>query len=150
MNEFEFLFNWKLGKYNRHEIKLRLKEVTDPIFIKPRVKLETELDRLEKLGFINKVETGSWVTPLVSVFKSDGSIRVCADYSATVNNFLVQQNYPFSRIDDVFHALQGGQSFSKIDSSSAYNQLVLDKELRTLLTWSTHKGVYEVNRPFGC
>ena len=46
--------------------------------------------------------------------------------------------------------LNGGKSFTKIDLSDAYNQLVVDQESAKLLAWSTHKGLYKVNRlPFG-
>lgn len=100
---------------------------------------------------ITKVDTVSWGTPLVSVFKPNGTIRECADYSATVNEFLVDENYSLQRVDDVFKALQGRKLFSKHDLSNAYNQLILEETTRKLLAWSTHKGVYEVNRfPFGC
>lgn len=158
LNEYEVLFNGNLGRYNGGEVKLRLKEDVQPIFIKPRAvpfaykaKLRSELGRLEELGIITKVDTVSWGTPLVAAFKPDGSMRVCAEYSVTVNKHLVDVNYPLPRVDDVFQALQGGQKFSKLDLSNAFNQLVLDRTSKKLLAWSTHKGVYEVNRlPFGC
>lgn len=69
----------------------------------------------------------------------------------TINKFLEEVNYPLPRIEDLFQALQGGQKFSKIDLSQAYNQLVVDKKTSRILTWSTHRGLYEVKRlPFGC
>lgn len=46
--------------------------------------------------------------------------------------------------------LNGGESFTKIDLSNAYNQISLDDESSRILTWSTHKGLYKVNRlPYG-
>lgn len=40
--------------------------------------------------------------------------------------------------------------FTKLDFTSAYNQLELSKDSKELLAWSTHKGIYYVNRlPFG-
>ena len=92
-----------------------------------------------------------WGTPLVPVMKPNGKdIRVCANYKITVNKYLKDDNHPLPRIEELFAALQGGQSFSKLDLSNAYNQLVLDDETKNLLAWSTPYGIYCVNRlPFG-
>lgn len=85
------------------------------------------------------------------MLKKDGSLRVCADYSVTINAYLEDVNYPLPRIEDLFQGLQGGSKFSKIDLTQAYNQLVLDEISSRMLTWSTHKGLYAVKRlPFGC
>lgn len=136
-----------------------LRDGVSPIFFKPRPvpfayrpKLETELNRLEKINVITRVEHSKWGTPLVTVLKKDGSIRLCADYSVTINKFLEDVNYPLPRIDDLFQALRGGgKRFSKIDLSQAFNQLVVDDETSDILTWSTQRGLYRVNRlPFGC
>lgn len=42
--------------------------------------------------------------------------------------------------------MQGGIEFTKLDLSQAYNQLPLDESAKSLLAWSTHKGVYLVER----
>jgi len=58
--------------------------------------------------------------------------------------------HPLSRIEEMFVALQGGKTFSKIDLKNAYNQLLLDEETSKLLAWSTKKGIYLVKRlPYG-
>lgn len=50
----------------------------------------------------------------------------------------------------MFAAVQGGQKFTKLDFKNAFNQLLLDQSTRELLAWSTHKGIFRVNRlPFG-
>ena len=44
----------------------------------------------------------------------------------------------------------GGQQFSKIDLSHAYQQLVLEEESQKLVTITTHKGLFKYNQlPFG-
>lgn len=156
--KFNDVFDGGLGKYVHSEIKLKLKNNAMPKFVKPRPvpfafkpKLEKELNRLEELGVIHKIDNSKWGTPLVTVLKKDGSLRVCADYSVTINKCMEDVNYPLPRIEDLFQALQGGCKFSKIDLMQAYNQLVVDKETSEILTWSTHKGLYAVKRlPFGC
>ena len=47
--------------------------------------VEKELKRMEAEGFIEPVEVSGWATPIVSVPKSDGSVRVCGDYKGAVN-----------------------------------------------------------------
>ncbi|XP_055539679.1 uncharacterized protein K02A2.6-like [Wyeomyia smithii] len=87
-----------------------------------------------------------WRTPQVPVLKKDLSLRLCADYRITVNPFLVDNRHPFPVIDEVFAALQGGKHYSKLDLKNAYYQLEVDDESTKLLVWSTHRGVYWMNR----
>ncbi|XP_016664851.1 uncharacterized protein K02A2.6-like [Acyrthosiphon pisum] len=104
INEFEELFEEKIGKYKYEKVTLKVKEECTPIFCKPRPipfafkkKVKDELDRLEREEIIQKVETSEWGTPLVPVIKPDGSIRLCADYKTTVNKYLVDINHPSFR-----------------------------------------------------
>ena len=52
--------------------------------------------------------------------------------------------------DEIFASLTGGEKFSKIDLSSAYQQMVLDESSREYVTINTQKGLYRYTRlPFG-
>jgi len=154
---FKEIFNEEIGAYSFEKINLKLKPDASPVFVKPRtvpfafkVKVEDELNRLEKEGVITLVDNNDWGTPLVPVLKNNGEIGICGDYKTTVNKFLEDVKHLLPKVEDLFVALQGGKTFSKIDFRNAYNQLVLDDETRKLLTWSTHKGIYLVNRlPYG-
>ena len=58
--------------------------------------------------------------------------------------------YPIPRPFDLFGTLAGGQKFSKLDLSDAYNQLKLDPESQKYLVINTHKGLFRFCRlPFG-
>ncbi|XP_055585346.1 uncharacterized protein K02A2.6-like [Uranotaenia lowii] len=159
LTKYQEVFEGELGCYRYGKVHLPLKDGAVPKFFKPRrvplafkEKVEDELDRLENIGIISKVPSteAEWGTPLVPVLKKDSSIRLCADYRLTVNPWLKDDHHPFPIIDDIFAALQGGKHFSKLDLKNAYNQLEVDEEARHLLAWSTHRGVYYVNRlPFG-
>ncbi|KAF2890216.1 hypothetical protein ILUMI_15957 [Ignelater luminosus] len=158
LHQFSELFQDKLGAYNACKVDFKVKKGTLPIFCKPRILpfafrelVDKELDRLEAEDIITKVENNDWGTPLVPVLKADGkTLKLCADYRVTVNKYLDDIQYPFPRVEELFVALQGGEQFSKLDIRSAYNQLVLGDETRKLLAWSTHRGVYLMNRlPFG-
>ncbi|GFV46539.1 retrovirus-related Pol polyprotein from transposon 412 [Trichonephila clavipes] len=92
LREYKDIFDDKLGEINNYEAKLKLRHGVKPIFCRVRTvpfalkgRVENEIDRLEKEGIIEKVDSSEWATPVVPVVKSDGSIRLCADYSVTLN-----------------------------------------------------------------
>lgn len=63
---------------------------------------------------------------------------------------MIDDKYPIPRIDDLYAKLSGGKRFSKIDLSSAYQQIVLDPDCAKVTTISTHKGLFYYSRlPFG-
>jgi len=99
---------------------------------------------------LEQVDSSDWGTPLVPILKPNGELRVWADYKVTINKYLNEFRYPLPRIDEIFAALQGGQRFTKLDLSQAYNQLLHDQESQSLCTWSTHVGIFKIKRlPFG-
>jgi len=48
-------------------------------------KVEEDLDRLEKLGAISRVETSEWGMLTVPVRKPNGSVNLCGNYKVTIN-----------------------------------------------------------------
>jgi len=67
-----------------------------------------------------------------------------------LNPVLQVDQYPVPRVKDFFATLAGGQKFSKLDLSSAYQHVLLDPASRMFVTINTHKGLYQYNRlPFG-
>ena len=114
---------------------LQLKNNAKPLFCKHRPvpfvlkeSIGKEFDRLKKDGILKKVNNSVWAAPLVPVPKSDGQIRLCGDYKATVNQSFQVDQYPLPKPDDLFALLAGGQKFSKLDMSQAYQHMQLDKQ----------------------
>lgn len=135
------------------QAKLTLKTDTTPVFIRARpvpFKLislvDQELESLEKAGVIEKITTSSWAMQIIPILKKNDKIRICGDYKVTVNPNLIIDDHPFPTIDELFSKLTNGVKFSKIDLTQAYLQLELAPEHRELLTISTFKGLYKVNR----
>ena len=54
--------------------------------------------------------------------------------------------YPIPSTIDQLAMLAGGEKFSKLDLSQAYQQLELDEASRELLTINTHQGLYQPSR----
>ena len=141
----------------KHEVKLNLKENAIPIFSKCRpvpIRLKNavkqELDRLVDLGKITKVFESEWSSPIVAVLKDTGDVRICGDFSGTVNKYLQPVQSPLTSIDDVISQIGEAKYFSKVDLSQAYLQIPLNEESKSLTTINTSDGLYRYNYlPFG-
>ena len=141
------------GRFRQTRGHLHLAEDAKPRFCKARPlpyairdKVAAELDRLENDSILTKIDWSEWATPIVSVPKKDGSVRLCGDFKVTLNNQLKVDQYPLPRVDDVFASLAGGQRFTKIDLRQAYLQMEMDDESKEYLVLNTHKGLYRLNR----
>lgn len=75
-------------------------------------------------------------------------VRLCGDYKKTLNPFLETDQYPLPRPEDFMACLTGGCSFSKLDLSAAYQQMVLDEESWPYVTINTQKGLYKYYHSF--
>ena len=79
---------------------------------------------------IEPVQFAEWAAPIDPVGKPDGSIRICGDYKLKVNRASRVDQYSIPRVKDLFAQLNGGQHFTKLDMSHAYQQLVFVEESR--------------------
>ena len=68
---------------------------------------------------------------LVPVLKANGNTRLCGDYKITISKYTQKDVYSLPRVEDLFAALGGGVVFSKIDLTSAYQQMPLDEESKS-------------------
>ena len=128
------IFKDELRKLSGATASFTVDPTVPPKFHRPRSiayalrpKVEAELDRLVKNGIIEPVAHSDWAAPIVPVLKSDGNIRICGDYKVTINKASKLEQYPIPLIEDLFASLSGGKTFTKLDMSHAYQQLVLDE-----------------------
>ena len=133
LEHYSAVFQEEVGVMNTFEAHLQLKPESVPKLHKHRpvpfaIKqaIEDELDRLEKAGIIEKVTHSPWASPIVPVPKGDGRIRLCGDYKATLNSSLEVDQYPLPCPEDIFASLAGGQKFTTLDLTNAYQQMKLD------------------------
>ena len=87
-----------------------------------------------------------WAAPIVPVLKGDGSIRICGNYKVIVNQVSKLDNYTIPKTEDSQTKIEGGQKFTKLDLSHAYQQLLLDNESRKYTTINTCKGLFRYTR----
>ena len=147
------VFGEGLGTLKGTEAKIYVDSGAAPKYMKARpvpyalkAKVEQELDRLQSEGIISPVEFTEWAAPIVPVVKQDGSVRICGDYKSTVNQVSKLDNYPIPKTEDLLATLGGGNKFTKLDMSQAYQQLLLDEDSKKYTTINTHKGLYQYNR----
>ncbi|XP_059621313.1 uncharacterized protein K02A2.6-like [Phlebotomus argentipes] len=147
------VFDKSRGKIEGIQAELRLKDNAKPVFIKERSvafskkkAVEKEIQKLVDDGVLRKVNQSNWATPVVAIFKPSGGVRLCGDYSVTLNPELVIDQHPLPTIDELFADMAGGEKFTKLDLSQAYLQLEVRESDRELLTLSTHLGLYEPTR----
>ena len=80
--------------------------------------------------------------------KKDRSLRLCIDYRE-LNRVTMKNEYPLSRIEDLFDQLDGAAVFSKNALRSGYHQLKNKKEDVLKITFRMRYGHYEfVVSPF--
>jgi RNase H-like domain found in reverse transcriptase/Reverse transcriptase (RNA-dependent DNA polymerase)/Integrase zinc binding domain/Integrase core domain len=136
---------------------LHFKDDLKPIFHKARTppfkfreQIEKELSILCEQGVLKPVNYSEFASPIVCVPKSDGNVRICGDFKATINKYLHADHYPLPRIDDVLASLAGCSVFCVIDLEGAYQQLEMAEGSKKYVTINTHKGLFEFQRlPFG-
>ncbi|CAL9705831.1 unnamed protein product [Knipowitschia caucasica] len=131
LKQNEEVFKEELGTWRGPPAKIYIKENVAPKFFKPRPvpyamrkKVETELRDSPSRGVIEPVKFSEWATPILPVLKPDGGARICGDYKLTVNPVSKLEQYPIPRLEDL---LTGGEKFSKLDLSHAYQQVSLDE-----------------------
>jgi len=69
----------------------------------------------------------AWSSPVVLVWKKDGSWRFCVDYRK-LDSVIIQDAYSLPRIDESLDALAGSKYFSTLDLLSGYWQVPLSPD----------------------
>ncbi|UYV69217.1 K02A2.6-like, partial [Cordylochernes scorpioides] len=155
--DFEELFKEEIDAYNGPLIHIDIPDNAEPKFVKARTVpfalrnlVDEKLRALEEQGIIEPIKFSKWASPIVTVLKNDGTIRICHDYKTTVNLYTNPDKYPLPTIPQLLDRLRGGKVFTKLDMAQAYQQLKVDGESSEILTINTPRGLYRVKRlPFG-
>ena len=145
------------GEMTPFKAHIILKDDVAPIFHKARhvlyslrEKVDKELDKQVDAGILKKVERQAWASPAAIVPKQDGSVLICSDYKVSINKCVEDTPYPLPTADDILSTLAGGQAFTKIDLSNAFNQLKVDESSSQYLTINPTKGLFQPTRlPYG-
>ena len=147
------MFQESLATLVGYQAQIHIDQTGTPKFCKARLVLyayqelvNKELDRLVEQGIITPVPFADWAAPIVPVLKSSSdkqSVRICGDFKRTVNQASKVDKYPIPKMEDLFTSLS---SFTTLDMSQAYQQLLLDEPNKKLVVINTPKGLFQYNR----
>lgn len=111
-----------------------------------REKLKAELNRMEKMKVIAKIEEPTqWVNPIVIVEKSNGQLRICLDLR-DLNRAVMREHYQLPTVEEITSRLSKAKHFTVLDASSGFWQLKLDDASSRLCTFNTPFGRYSFLR----
>ena len=120
--QFPKLFADGVDKISDIKIKFHIDPSVQPVSQRHRripfhvrKDVEAELDRLEKLDIIEKVDGPTpWVSPIFVVPKADGGVRLCIDMREP-NKSIKREKHIIPTLDDLISDLNGSTVFSKLD-----------------------------------
>ena len=117
----------------------------------PAVRRE-EMTQVQQMLSSNVIRPSNspWSSPVVMVWKKDGSLRFCVDFRQ-LNAATVKDAHPLPRIDDLLDALHGAKWFSTLDLKSGYWQVPITEQEKAKTAFRTSSGqLFEFNQvPFG-
>ena len=119
-----------------------------PLPLMPKVK--KELERMEKMGVINRVEEPTdWCSGMVVVPKKNDEPRICVDLTK-LNESVCREKYILPLVEQTLGSLTGARIFSKLDANMGFWQIPLVEETAKLTTFITPFGRFYFRRlPFG-
>jgi hypothetical protein len=82
---------------------------------------QMQLEELLKKGYIHP-SVSPQGAPMLFVKKKDGTLILCIEFRQ-LNKVIVNNKYPFPRINDLFDQLKDEKIFSNIDLRSGYHQV---------------------------
>ena len=112
-------------------------------------KVKEELQRMEKLGVISKIDLPTdWCAGMVVVPRPYGRIRIFVDHTK-LNESVLRKTYPLPKIDNLLTQISESKFFTKLDCNYWFWQEKLDPDSRFLTTFITQFGRFCFNRmPF--
>ena len=122
-----------------------------PIWQKPRrfadpVNQEIERQCLELLSLdILEHSDSQWSSPVVPVWKPDGTLRLCIDYRK-VNAVTRTEKFPMPNLENCIYRGSKVKYFTKLDLVRGYYQVPLDDESRQYTAFSTVTDHYQFKR----
>ncbi|XP_055590210.1 uncharacterized protein K02A2.6-like [Uranotaenia lowii] len=109
-------------------------------------KIEEKLTSLLVSDIIEPVEGGcQWVSPLVTVVKDNGDLRLCVDMRRA-NQAILRERHIMPTIEDFLPRFTSAKYFSRLDIKEAFHQVELKEESRYITTFITHMGLFRYKR----
>lgn len=132
--EYNHIFSDRPGLHRSFTYKFKVREHV-PYKIKPypvpfakRPAVQKEIDKMLEWGVIERSDA-PYNNPLVTVGKSDGSIRLCLD-ARKLNTIILPTRDSSPPMDEILAKFNDKHIFSSLDFTSGYWQIPLDTTVR--------------------
>lgn len=90
-------------------------------------KVKEELERMEKMSVISRVEAPTeWCAGMVPVPSKNGSVRICVDLTR-LNEAVCREKYILPSVEQTLGLLAGAEVFSKLDANRGFWQVQLSR-----------------------
>ena len=126
LKKYESLFDGIIGTWHGKTYDIKLKPDAEPYHGKPlpvprihELTFKQELDRLEYLKVIKKINRSQWGTPTFIIPKKDSTVRFISDFRE-LNKLILRQPYPIPKIQDLLLRLEGFRYGTTIDLNTGY------------------------------
>ncbi|XP_055612307.1 uncharacterized protein K02A2.6-like [Uranotaenia lowii] len=109
-------------------------------------RIEEKLQSLLSSDIIESVnEFSPWVSPLVTIVKDNGDLRLCVDMRRA-NVAIKRETHLMPTFEDILPRLKTAKVFSRLDIKDAFHQVELHESSRQITTFITHKGTFRYKR----
>lgn len=109
-------------------------------------KIEQKLNYLLASEIIEPVyDFSQWVSPLVTIVKENGDLRLCVDMRRA-NLAIKRESHLMPTFEDFLPRLKNAKVFSRLDIKDAFHQIELSESSRYITTFITHRGMYRYKR----
>ncbi|XP_039862407.1 uncharacterized protein LOC120718122 [Simochromis diagramma] len=111
-------------------------------------KLRQEVEQMLELGVIEP-SCSEWCSPVVIIFKKDGSLRICIDFRK-LNAISEFDAYPMPRIEDLLEKIGAARYITTLDLCKGYWQVPLEESSRQYTAFRTPADLFQFTvMPFG-
>jgi len=150
--KYESLFDSTLGDWKTTPVSFQLKEGSKPYhgraFPVPKIHKEVlirEIERLCKLGVLERQPESEWASPSFIVPKKNGTVCFLSDFWE-VNKRIVRTPFPIPKISTVLQELEGFSYATALHLNMGYYTIRLDPDSSKICTIIFPWGKYSYKR----
>jgi hypothetical protein len=156
LQEYIPLFQGTQGCFKGEPITLELLPNSKPYFSKPysipKAYMEVtkgEIDRLETIGLLTRVQSAEWAAPTFVIPKKNGTVRIITDFRM-LNACLKRKPFPMPKIPEIFRGMEKFKYATTLDLNMGYYSMPLDDDSKALCVTVLPWGLYQYNaHPMG-
>jgi hypothetical protein len=151
LQEYIPLFQGTQGCFKGEPITLELLPNSKPYFSKPysipKAYMEVtkgEIDRLETIGLLTRVQSAEWAAPTFVIPKKNGTVRIITDFHM-LNACLKRKPFPMPKIPEIFRGMEKFRYVTTLDLNMGYYSMPLDDDSKALCVTVLPWGLYQYN-----